>query len=515
VSIATPPPRPRSFAAALTLVVAAGWLVRAWPALGEGGWRRVAAGYDDAVYFSAAGLLAQGELPYRDFVLVHPPGMLLFLAPVALLVNVVGATSAFSAARWLMTLLGAVNIALSARVAYRAAGPVGAIVAAACYAALPEIVYHERTTFLEPLLNLCCLLLADTWLAQSVEKPARRSFVAGLCLGMGMSVKAWALLWAPACLLVPMAAKAHGERSSGRASSRLATLGWLIAGAALAVGVIAAPVFLAAPRSFLGQTVGFQLVRPADGMAIGFERVTAMLEGSWPVMLLAIVGLTGAFGARNDPARSNSTRFFGVAWVLVVIAFLTSRTYWPHYNAHLAPASAHLAGLGAAALWSMGDSRRAGRRLMAIAVLAATIAVPLRHSLPGARARGDLFEQVGERVRSIPAGACYIAFEPAWALAGDRLPSVRPGQPAVVDVYATMLMAAHGQGRDHRSAGDELRSRAAQERVRELLAGCEYLSLGERGERQLTVNTARWIAAAWERLPPIGETGVDLWRLRQ
>jgi hypothetical protein len=428
---------------------------------------------------------------------------------------VVGAANAFSAARWLATLLGAVNIALCARVAHRAAGPVAAIVAAASYAAFPEIVDHERSTFLEPLLNLCFLLFANVWLARPVESPVRRSLAAGVWLGVGVSVKAWALLWAPACVAVPSAAPPRGDRSSGRGAGRRRSLGFLIAGAGLAATAINLAFLLAAPRLFLAQVVGFQLLRPADGMAIGFERVGAMLEGSWPVMLLAMVGLAGALGRRTDVAASSSARFFGVTWILIVVAFLASRTYWPHYNAHLAPASAQLAGLGAAALWAMGAPRHAACRVATIALLAATFAVPLRHSLARAGERGDLFVRVGERVRALPAGACYIAFEPAWALAGDRLPSVRPGQPSVVDVYATMLMAAHGHGRDHRVAGDALRSRAAQEHIRALLAGCEYLSLGDRGARQLTVSSARWIAQTWERLPSIGDTGVDLWRLRQ
>ena len=295
-------------------MVAAGWLLRAWPALAFGGWWRVPVGYDDAVYFTAAALFAQGDLPYRDFVLVHPPGMLLFLAPVSLLAGVVGAGGAFSAARWLVTLLGAANIALSARVAHRAGGPVAAIVAASSYAVLPEIVLHERSTYLEPLLNLSCLLLANTWLSRPVEHGARRSLAAGLCLGLGVSVKAWALLWAPACLLLPNGVDAADVRSSRRGAGWSASLRWLAAGTALAVLAINLPFLIAAPRSFLSQTVWFQVTRPADGMAIGFERASAIFEGSWPVVLLALVGLAGAFHARRAATRCGGAARGSSAW---------------------------------------------------------------------------------------------------------------------------------------------------------------------------------------------------------
>ena len=33
--------------------------------------------YDEGVYSSAAPLLLRGDLPYRDFIFVHPPGSLL------------------------------------------------------------------------------------------------------------------------------------------------------------------------------------------------------------------------------------------------------------------------------------------------------------------------------------------------------------------------------------------------------------------------------------------------------
>ncbi len=40
--------------------------------------------YDDGVYFGSAIRLVNGALPYRDFVLVHPPGFELLASPVAL-----------------------------------------------------------------------------------------------------------------------------------------------------------------------------------------------------------------------------------------------------------------------------------------------------------------------------------------------------------------------------------------------------------------------------------------------
>lgn len=46
--------------------------------------------YDDGVHFAAATGFVHGRLPYRDFLLLHPPGIVLALAPFAVLGHWVG-----------------------------------------------------------------------------------------------------------------------------------------------------------------------------------------------------------------------------------------------------------------------------------------------------------------------------------------------------------------------------------------------------------------------------------------
>ena len=41
--------------------------------------------YDDGVYLGAAIRFVSGVLPYRDFVFVQPPGIVVLMSPVALL----------------------------------------------------------------------------------------------------------------------------------------------------------------------------------------------------------------------------------------------------------------------------------------------------------------------------------------------------------------------------------------------------------------------------------------------
>src|SRR5579862_545272 len=55
--------------------------------------------YDDGVYMGAATRLSHGVVPYRDFVFLHPPGIILLLTPFAFVGREVGTASANEAAR--------------------------------------------------------------------------------------------------------------------------------------------------------------------------------------------------------------------------------------------------------------------------------------------------------------------------------------------------------------------------------------------------------------------------------
>ena len=64
-------------------------------------------GYDDGVYFSSAVALVHGFLPYRDFLLLHPPGLQLLPAPIAALAAVTDDPAACRPQRQAFTAQGA------------------------------------------------------------------------------------------------------------------------------------------------------------------------------------------------------------------------------------------------------------------------------------------------------------------------------------------------------------------------------------------------------------------------
>jgi hypothetical protein len=113
-------------------------------------------GYDDGVYYTAAAKLVFGDLPYRDFVLLHPPAITLALAPFAELGRLTSDREGMAVARVAFMLLGALNAALTARVA-SVLGRGAALVAGGFAAVWIHAAYVERTTLLEPLGTLALL----------------------------------------------------------------------------------------------------------------------------------------------------------------------------------------------------------------------------------------------------------------------------------------------------------------------------------------------------------------------
>ncbi len=150
--------------------------------------------YDDGVWFGAALRLADGALPYRDFVLDQPPGVPLLLSPVALLSHLFGTAGPLAVARYLTVAVEAVNVVLVGRLV-RHRSVLFTAVACAVVAVYPAAVITSRTLMLEPYCDLWCLLgLAAAFDRGHLTSGARRTLVAGAAFGVAGACKAFAVL---------------------------------------------------------------------------------------------------------------------------------------------------------------------------------------------------------------------------------------------------------------------------------------------------------------------------------
>lgn len=214
---------------------------------------RGAFGYDASVYFGAADALTHGRMPYRDFVLLHPPVQMLALTPFALLTRIVSDENAFTLANLSFAVLGAINSVLVMRVCRRLGlSTAGALAGALFYALWFGAVSAEYLAKLEPLGNffLLCAILA----ALRAQQQARwTGALAGVALGLAVSVKIW---W-----IVPAA----GVIVWHPLVTRLAKDGLtVLAGAVGSAVAVNLPFFVLAPRQMWSAIVVQQLGRAAN-----------------------------------------------------------------------------------------------------------------------------------------------------------------------------------------------------------------------------------------------------------
>ncbi|PFG39222.1 uncharacterized protein DUF2029 [Georgenia soli] len=306
-------------------VAAAALLWRLVPVLAGGGLRGAGV-YDDGVYFTAATALVHGRLPYADFVLLHPPGIVLALAPFAALTRWLPDSVAFAVARAAFAVVGCVTAVLVARLA-GAAGRAAALTAGLAYAVAPAAAHAERTTMLEGPANLCLAAGLVVLLARP-ELTARAALGAGALLGLGVCVKIWGV--------VPLVIVAVWV---GRRSGR-GRLGQLLAGAAGVCVAVCLPFFLAAPSEMVRYVALAQLgrTRAAAGWAERMAGMVGPLLGRDPVLrpvhvLLVVGGCAAVALAAWSVRRDRRAHLFLALLAGAVLTLLASPTTFRHYGA--------------------------------------------------------------------------------------------------------------------------------------------------------------------------------------
>lgn len=243
-------------AIAVAATFAVGFAIRLSYVATSSGGLRGDLGYDTSVYYSAADALLGGRMPYRDFVLLHPPTIMLVLTPFAELGRLTTDHTGFVAATLAFIGLGAVNAVLVLRIGERMGFDRRAALAGALfYAVWSGSVRAEFLARLEPLGNFFVLL---GLLAYYARRPGSRwmAFASGLAFGAAASVKIW---WSvPLVILLA----AHLLRRRWHDLARFA------GGAAAAMVVVNAPFFALAPSRMWHMVIAEQVSRVSRGFPL-------------------------------------------------------------------------------------------------------------------------------------------------------------------------------------------------------------------------------------------------------
>jgi alpha-1,2-mannosyltransferase len=301
-------------------------------------------GYDDGVYYAGAVGLVHGRLPYRDFLFLHPPGVLLALAPVAATGRWLGETSGWEGSRLVWMLMGCVTSLILVG-ALLPMGRLAAAVAGCVYSVFPGAVLVERTTLLEGLTNVCLAAALALLIREFASTPpdvgAARGrtllapAAAGAILGFATAVKIWGVVpLTVVCVFAVIAIEAR--RGLAVALS-----------AAIAITVVCLPFFLAGPAEMWRMVVLDQIGRDqgADLMLRAAQIVTmGRITGGSVSFVVVIVALAGLAGCCVVAWRAKPFRVVVPLLASMIGLLMASPIFFPHYLGALAVPTAMLAG---------------------------------------------------------------------------------------------------------------------------------------------------------------------------
>ena len=481
--------------------------------------------YDDGVYLGGAIRLISGTLPYHGFAFVQPPGILLLMAPVALIAKVSTATHAMAAARLLTVLASTACVPLVGHlVRYR--GVFVTVVSCGILAVYPDDITTAHTLILEPWMNLLLLIGVCIAFRRGRLASPQRLLWAGVAIGFAGAVKYWAALPALALLVVCLVTS---RGLPGRRAWRFA------AGVVAGFAVPVLPFAVTGPGLFVRSTLFDQATRAGSSVpeSLRLAHITGLIDilngagrltlhsgthslfvsggtatvqttsAGWaPFILTALVIVVLGLGYALRPGGPSPLEWFVLAsCVGAVIAVLSYSAFFYHYADFVAPWLAMSLGCAAGTLCGALASRPGARRsLIAVAaVLVLGLAVFQARELSGLRAPDIYADQA-----VLPVGACVVSDEVSLTIAADRF-STRPGCPAVLDGLATTLVNDNGisvQGGARSSA----RAVAA---WRAIFAHTSYVWLSSQSGRRIPWTTAltQWFDQHFQLIHVHGGTG--------
>jgi hypothetical protein len=326
--------------------------------------------YDDGTDFGSAVRLIHGAVPYRDFIMVQPPGITLLMVPIAVATKAAGTAVGMVVAR-IVTLVAGAGAVLLAGLLVRHRGLFAVIATCGTLAIYPDSLLAARTVLLEPWLVLFCLLGALAVFDGDQLAGRRRLFLGGLALGFAGAIKVWAIL----PVLVVLVQIARRRRRPGGGSRGRDTLSY-VAGVVIGFGVPVLPFALSAPSIFYRSVIIAQLVRSdVTRVAQGYRlqqmlglthtnQLTTPTLVTIGVIVVVAIAAVSVLASRLAAAAPPPLEVFAlVTTVLVVVSFLWPADFYYHYAAFLTPfvalaialpVSRLLAALHAGPTWGAG-----------------------------------------------------------------------------------------------------------------------------------------------------------------
>jgi hypothetical protein len=495
--------------------------------------------YDDGSYFGSAVHLVGGALPYRDFIFVQPPGILLLMAPVALVAKATGTAAGMAIGRVLTMLASAAGVVLVGLLV-RHRGALAALIACGVLAVFPDAIAGAHTVLVEPWLVLFCLLGAVAVFDRDrLTASGRRLAWAGAAFGFAGAIEGWALV--PVLVVLAI------------------SLPWVRRALTFAAGVAAAfliavlPFAVLAPGRFYQSLIVAQVGHRAAVLRVSvwarLKEMAGLSHANLPgradllvthlhlrmhstivftvviLVLLTVGGLAAEIAVTRRPPPPLDG-FALATTALIVALFMFPTQFHPHFAAFLAPFLGLAIALPAARLltpsWERGKdggARRPARGALAWVATGLAAALLVVFTIFQVRAEGQLKafiaptgpDSIAAFARPIPPGSCVATDEVAFLILANRFVTHVPGCSPMVDGTGTDLALSRG-GTPGTGAG---RNPAVAAAWRQEFAHAQYAWLSALSRRRIAWSPALRAYFASHFVPVMSDSRGDVLYRRQ
>ncbi len=406
--------------------------------------------YDDGVYFGASVNLVHGILPYRDFALVQPPLITVFLAPFAMLASSTGTRVAMEAARLFTDLISLLNVVLVALI-LRKRSNFRQTLGTAIMALSTSTLQASQTILIEPyLVTLCLVAVLVIFEGERLTASRGRIISAGVIFGLAGATKTWAIF--PMLVMLYLI-------------SRKIPGGWwrLLFGSFIGFGLAVLPFVFYAPLSFIKQVIIAQALRPQDGV----DRLSRMIQLSglpgisqlakinpalgWIlVVVVYLVAATILFLSLKEHSWASSSdlaQFALLAALTVGIVFTLSPSYFYHYGAFLAPFLAMLYAtlnydFHSKRVQKRGTPRRSTAQIAMAAVLVVLAFADASVATSPPKIRSEI--QITPSISAaLATPGCLWSTQPSLVLLANDFSADRNDCPHMVDYEGTTMEYLH------------------------------------------------------------------------
>jgi glycosyl transferase family 87 len=425
--------------------------------------------YDDGSYLGSAIRLVHGQLPYKDFVFVQPPGITLLMTPVALISELTGTGVGMVLGRLATVLVGTAGIAMTGLLV-RHRGVLAVLLACGIVAIHPDSIAAAHTILVEPWLVLFCLAGALAFFRRDrIARSGGRIIVAGLAFGFAGVIEGWAIV--PVAVLLAILARQPRRAISFAVSVAIGFLIPTLPFAALAPTSFYKSIIVAqvGSRPSAERVFGLFRIRQIIGLSDILHPANALVIGvTLAVIVLVLAGaLVVCRAERRLPAP---LEWFAAAVAgLMVLLFLWPPQFHYHFVGFLVPFMAVSIALAASGLMSVlreraGEARAAaawgaprerhgiarvlqmrrifGRRdpqevlrwgASVLVMIGIVIATVIQISYERTATSSITPTEIANVQRVIPPGACVLADQVSYTVVANRFWSDAPGCPAIDD----------------------------------------------------------------------------------